>query len=136
MNRVTITGIEDVNRVLREIAPNEAKNLMRATTAELAKGIAADAKEFAATDDGDLRKGIGHKRARGDRNTVKAEVIANKGGRSFYWRFLEYGQGPDRVEHAFFLKALQKAQGEIGQRYLQAFTDKLIKRLARKNRTS
>lgn len=134
MNQVRITGIADVNRVLREIAPREAKNLMRATTADLAKGIAADAKTNAPTDQGDVRKGIGHKRARGTRDIVKAEVVANKGGAGFYWRFLEYGQGPDGVEHAFFLKALQKAKGEIAQRYLEAFTSKLVARLARKNK--
>ena len=128
---VKITGIADVSRILAEIAPKEAKNLMRATTADLAKGIAADAKTFAPTDVGDLRKSIGHKRARGDRETVKAEVIANKGGGAFYWRFLEYGDGPDGVEHAFFLKALRKAETELPQRYLEAFTDKLVKRLAR-----
>ena len=27
---------------------------------------------------------------------------------AFYWRFLEYGDGPDGVEHAFFLRAKEK----------------------------
>jgi len=37
---IRIQGIEDVSRVLQEIAPREAINLLRATTADLAKGIA------------------------------------------------------------------------------------------------
>lgn len=129
---IRIRGIEDVNRVLKEIAPREAINLMRATTADLAKGIAQDAKENAPVDEGNVAGGIKHKRARGDKNTVRAEVVANANGTSFYWRFREYGQGPDGREDAFFLRALQKAKVEIGQRYLTVFTDKLVKRLARK----
>lgn len=128
---IRIRGIEDVNRVLQEIAPKEAKNLLRATTADLAKGIAKDAKANAPRDKGDVAAGIKHKRARGDRNTVKAEVVANANGTSFHWRFREYGQGPDGREDAFFLRALMKANTEISQRYLTAFTDKLLKRLAR-----
>ena len=134
MSSIRITGIADVNRVLQEIAPREAINLMRATTADLAKGIANDAKAKAPKDKGDRVGGIKHKRARGDKNTVKAEVLANTNGTSFYWRFLEYGQGPDGVEHAYFLGALMQAQSEIEQRYLQSFTDKLTSRLARKSK--
>lgn len=134
MTNVRITGIADVNRVLQEIAPREAINLMRATTADLAKGIAKDARDAAPSDEGDLKSGIKHKRARGDKTTVKAEVVANANGKSFYWRFREYGQGPDGREDAMFLKLLMKAQGEIEQRYLKVFTDKLISRLARKSK--
>lgn len=131
---VRITGIADVNRVLREIAPNEARNLLRATTAELAKGVAADARKNVPVDSGDLLRGIGHKRGRGARDRVVAHVIANSDGRSYYWRFREYGQGPDRREDAMFTKALMSAQSELAHRYLSVFTDKLIRRLARKRR--
>jgi hypothetical protein len=135
LTNIRITGIADVNRVLREIAPREAVNLMRATTADMAKGIAADAKANAPSDGkGRIAKGIKHKRARGDKNTVKAEVVANADGKSMFWRFLEYGQGPDGVEHAYFLGALMKGQAEINQRYLKSFTDKLTSRLARKSK--
>jgi hypothetical protein len=134
VSQVRIRGIEDVNRVLQEIAPREAINLMRATTAELAKGLAQDAKANAPIDQGNIKGGIRHRRARGTRTTVKAEVVANANRTSFYWRYREYGQGPDGQEDAFFLRALMRAQSEIGQRYLAAFTDKLLRRLARKNR--
>jgi hypothetical protein len=125
-----------VNRVLREIAPNEAKNLLRATTADLAKGIAADARELAPRDQGDVVEGIKHKRARGDRYTIKAEVVANANRKSLYWRFLEYGQGPDGVEHAYFLRALQKSRADLRTRYLSVFTDKLVRRLARLSKSA
>lgn len=131
---IKIRGIEDVNRVLREIAPNEAKNVMRATTLDLAKGIAQDAKQNAPRDEGNLAKGIKHKRARGTRTIVKASVLANADGKSFYWRFREYGQGPDGREDAFFLRALMKSKTEIAQRYLQSFTSKLLARIERKSK--
>lgn len=134
MTNIRITGIPDIKRVLNEIAPREAINLMRATTADMAKGIAADARDAAPSEHGDLKGGIKHKRARGDKNTVKAEVVANANGSSFYWRYLEYGQGPDGVEHAYFLGALMKGQAELNQRYLKSFTDKLTSRLARKSK--
>lgn len=131
---VRIRGIEDVNRVLQEIAPREAVNLLRATTADLAKGIAQDAKANAPVDKGDIKAGIKHKRAKGTRTQVKAEVLANTNGTSFHWRFREYGQGPGGREDAFFLRALMKSQAELAQRYLASFTDKLLRRLARKNK--
>ena len=131
MTNIRITGIADVNRVLQEIAPREAINLLRTTTLDLAKGISKDAKAKAPRDKGDVSAGIKHKRALGDKNTVKSEVLANTNDTSFYWRFLEYGQGPDGVEHAFFLGALMQAQAEMEQRYLKSFTTKLTGRLAR-----
>lgn len=129
---IRIRGIEDVNKVLQEIAPREAVNILRATTADLAKGIAKDAKDNAPVDQGNVSAGIKHKRAKGSKTTVRAEVVANANGTSFYWRFREYGQGPDGKEDAFFLRALQKANAEIAHRYLRVFTSKLINRLARK----
>ena len=132
MASVTITGIEDVKATLLEMAPNEARNIMRATVMELAKGLAADAKQNAPRDEGDVADGIGYKRARSKRDVLKAEVVANTNGTSFHWRFREYGQGPDGREDAFFLKALQAAEAEIGARYLKAYAEKLTKALARK----
>lgn len=129
---VKVTGIADVQRVLQDLAPREAVNLMRATTADIAKGLAEDARQNAPSDEGDLRGGIKHKRARGTRDKVNAEVVANANGTSFYWRFREYGQGPDGREDAFFLRALMNAQGDIHQRYLDSFTRKLVALMARK----
>jgi hypothetical protein len=134
--KVTITGIADVNRILREIAPREAKNLLRATTVEIAKELAIDAKTYTPNDPataewvGDSFK---WKRERGDRNTVAASTIVNRalGSRSFIWKFLEYGTGPDGVEHAMFLKAFQKMKPEIVPTYLRIFGAKLEARLKR-----
>lgn len=131
---VNIRGIADVNRVLQEIAPKEAKNLMRATVQGLAVDFAKDAQTRTPDDTGLLDKSIKAKRERGDRETVASTVRV--AGPAFYWRFLEYGQGPDNVEHAMFLQTLQALRPDLNRKYLEIFTAKLVARLARKRKVS
>ena len=129
---VTIRGIADVNRVLKTIAPNEAKNLMRATVAQIAKDFATEGADRAPKDQGVLAGAVKSKRERGTRNTIAATVRVAP--QAFYWRFLEYGQGPDGVEHAMFLQTLQALRPDLERRYLEIFVTKLLARLARKNK--
>lgn len=133
--KMRIRGIEDVNRTLRTIAPKEAKNLMRATVQGIATGVAKDAKAIAPKDSGDVRASIKAKRERGAWNTIRSTVRAGGGG-AFYWRFLEYGDGPDNVEHAFFFRALEKFKSEKDQVYLRVFVQKMEARLARLNKAA
>lgn len=128
--KMEITGIADVNRVLGEIAPKHAKNLMRTTVHDLTKQLAKSAKNYAPVADGDLRRGIKPKRERGDRNTVASTVRAAP----FYWRFLEYGDGPDGVEHAFMLRSLQEMRPDVDRLYLETFVKKLSALLARERK--
>jgi hypothetical protein len=134
--KVKITGIADVNRILAEIAPNEAKNLLRGVTLEMARDLAKDAKTHT-PDDPATEEWVGTsfawKRERGDRNTVAASTIVKRapGSRSFIWRFLEYGTGPEGVEYAMFLKSFQAMKPEIVPTYLRIFGEKLEKRLKR-----
>ncbi len=134
--KVTIKGIEDVNAILAQIAPREAKNLLRNTTLEIAKELAKDAKQYT-PDDPATSAWVGDsfaaKRERGNRDTVAASTIVKKakGSRSFIWRFLEYGTGPEGVEHAMFLKAFQAMKPEITSTYLRIFGAKLEARLKR-----
>lgn len=125
---VKVTGIKDVKAILLDLGPKESTNLMRTVVADIAKQLAADGKANAPSDEGELKAGIGFKRDRGRRHFLAASVRALP----FYWRFLEYGQGPDGVEHAMFLKALQKLRPEVDTVYLETFVRKLESRLARK----
>lgn len=129
MNNVTITGLSDVNKILRTIAPNEAKNLMRATVQEIASNIAKDVRPRIPKDKGELAQSVFAKRERGDRETVQSTVNVDK--KAFYWRFLEYGDGPDGIEHAFFLKTLEAAGADLDQKYMAIFVRKLEARLQR-----
>lgn len=132
MNQVTITGIEDVNRLLAQIAPTEAKNLIRATVHGLATNIAKAAVQRMPADSGDMQKATKAKRERAKRDTLASSIrVANI---AFYWRYLEYGQGPDRVEHAFFLQTLEALRPDLDRAYLEVFVSKLIARLKRLNK--
>ena len=129
---ISITGIADVNRILEAIAPREAKNLMRATVQDIASQLAADARKNSPDKTGTLDANTKAKRERGSRDRVESSVIV--GGKAFYWRFLEYGDGPDKVEHAMFLKALQAMRPNMDRVYMEAFGRKLEARLARERK--
>ena len=128
---VTITGISQINDILATIAPREGINLMRATVQDMAQQLAKTARSNMAdvTDSGAMKAGTKAARRRGTKTTVQSDVGV-KG--AFYWRYQEYGQGPDGVEHAMFLNALQDIRGEIDRVYMQSFGKKLGARLARK----
>lgn len=125
----TISGISDVNEVLATIAPREAINLMRVTVHDIAGQAVKIAQGYSPDDTGVLDKSMRHKRARSKKGTVQSDVIV--AGEAYYWRFLEYGQGPDRVEHAMFLKTLQAMRPDLDRIYLDTFVRKLEARLAR-----
>ena len=134
----TVTGIADINRILGQIAPREAANLMRATVYDITKTAAAKMVDFTpddpATGAGDLKSSIKPKRERGSRGRIEASVVVTNMRRNFFWRFLEYGDGPDHVEHAMALKALMAMRPDIDRIYADAFVKKLIARLRRERR--
>jgi HK97 gp10 family phage protein len=124
----SITGIADVNRMLQEIAPREARNILKATVHDIASQLAKSGKANSSKAEGKLRKGIKAKRERGSKTGVESTVrVAG----AFYWRYLEYGQGPDGVEHAMFLKALEAMRPDLDRVYLEAFVKKLEARMVR-----
>lgn len=129
---VTITGLADLNAVLKAVAPREAKNLLRATVLDIAKQLAVGARGSMPADTGDMIAATKAKRDRGTRDSIEASVVVGKD--AFYWRFLEYGQGPDGLEYAFFLKALQAMRPDMERVYLEAFGRKLAARLARERK--
>lgn len=131
--KVSITGIADINRVLREIAPREARNIMRATVHDIAGQLVRKAREYSPDDTGLLDRSTKAKReAQKKRDVVSSSVIVEKV--AYYWRFLEYGRGPDHVEHAMFLKALRSVEPDIDRIYAEAFVRKLLARLDRVSR--
>ncbi len=129
MNGVRITGLNEVREVLREIGPREGKNLMNVTVFDIAKQAAVKGREYSPDDTGTLDASTNAKRERGDRYTVRSTVRVAK--EAFYWIFLERGDGPDGVEHAMFLKALQSMR-QILPIFLETFTRKLEAAMARK----
>lgn len=102
---VTINGIEDVARVLREALPKDARNISRSLVRAAAGEIAKKARDLAPKGKtGKLKKGIkALNRNPHGKDEFQSDVVVQG---AYYWRFLEYGQGPDGIEHAFILRAL------------------------------
>lgn len=123
-----------MNNLLTKIAPREAYNIMRATIHGVAGGIAKDARTDAPEDEGDLRAAIKHKRERPIRGYLLSTVRVNPV--AFYWRFLEYGQGPDGEEHAMFMRAVEAFRQNMNGIFLTQFGKKweaALKRAAKRN---
>jgi hypothetical protein len=135
---VVIRGIADVNAMLGGLAPNEARNLMRATVYDIAKTAAQTATRYTPDDPGtgkgDLKSSIKPRREKSARDQANAAVIVSNIKRNYFWRFLEYGQGPDNVEHAMFAKAIEQLRPEMPRIYVEAFAKKLIARLKRERK--
>lgn len=127
---VEIRGIDDVRRILRDVMPREAKILTRQTTKDVATEIAEAAQENMSShvDSGKLRKGT---RAVQDRDKDGQGMASVRVRGAFYWRFLEYGDGPDGIEHAFFLKAREKVMSNIDTIATQKFVKRLIARIGK-----
>jgi len=125
---VEIKGLSDVRRVLAEVMPREAKILTRKTTKDVAKAIVDAAKPLIPVDQGDLRRGTKANQER-DKGGVGMAAVRVKG--AFYWRFLEYGDGPDGIEHAFFMRAREKVMRNIETVATRAFVKQLAARIGK-----
>ncbi len=130
----TIRGIDDVDNLLSKIAPRQAKNIMRATVHGVAGEIRNDAKKSMPTDVGVMKRATKSKRRRGKPGWIRSDVVVAKD--AFYWRFLEYGQGPDGVEHAMFMRAVEKFRQDMHRTFIEQFGKKweaALKRAAKRN---
>jgi len=125
---VEIRGIDDVRRVLRDVMPKEAKLLSRQTVKDVAEAIADEARTIMPVDEGKMRAGT-RSRAERDKDGEARASVRVKG--AFYWRFLEYGDGPDGIEHAFFLRSKEKVMSKIDTIATQKFVKRLAARIAK-----
>lgn len=125
-----VLGVDDINQILSVIAPKEGINLMRTTVHGMAGRLAKSAKGNMSDliNTGAMRAGTKAKRKRGTKTTVESDVVVEG---AFYWRYNEYGQGPDGIEHAMFLKALEEMRPDVSRVYGEEFGKKLSARLAR-----
>lgn len=129
---IRLEGIEDAERLLKEIAPRHAKNIMRATVMDMAKQIADDAREVMPINQGDMRKLTKHKRERGKPEILHSSVGVGK--KAFYWRFLEYGDGPDGIAYDFFLRPSERMRATMTATFLRSFGAKFEKAAERAGR--
>ena len=128
--KIEIEGADEVIRRLQSVGPREAKNLIRATVHGIAGELRDEAKTKTPVDDGDLLKSIKIKRERGKRGFVASSVVVHR--EAWYWRFMEYGQGPSGVEYAMFKKAYEKIRPQLGRILNEQFTKKFAALMKKK----
>lgn len=141
-----VRGLDDVGRMLEEIGPRIANNLIRSTV-HAAAGEYRDEIKKGAPDDpstgaGDLKKSIKAKRERSRkkhkaRSTIRSSAQGTrKGGKAgmFYWKAHEYGT-TKIPENPFVRTATEKVNTTIEQKFLEHFAKKYeaaLKRQANK----
>lgn len=129
-----VTGVKEVQKILDDIAPKHARNLMRATIQGIASTIAKEAKSNAPKDSGTLRKAIKAKRKKSPPDSPVSEVIVTQGKNAkndaFYWRFIEFGT-VNMSERPFIRPASDKARANLDQIITSQFGKKLEAALRR-----
>ena len=123
-----LTGVADVRRVLNQIGPRQARNIMRSTVHGMAAEVRKEARSEAPKDDGDLRKAIATKRRSIRDGRVRSDVIVKPG--AFYWRFVEYGTSK-LPENPFFMRSIRSFEGRAMKSFLDQFVRRFEQSLAR-----
>lgn len=129
--KTELRGLDDVDRLLSQIAPRKAFNIMRATVHDMAAQVSKEAKEYMPRDTGDMVEFTKHRRENPKDTGRRLGSTVRVGREAFYWRYLEYGQGPDGVEHGFFAAAVQSLKVQMNQRFLASFVKKFEAALRR-----
>jgi len=133
--RLEITGIEEVNKILKEIAPKHAANIARSTVHAIASDIAKEAKSSAVTGDTkNLKKSIKAKRRKSPSYRPRSDVVVTHGSSAkndaWYWHFVEFGTKKQPAQ-PFFLPVYNKYKASINTIYKKKFFVQLAKKLAR-----
>ena len=126
---VEMTGVQDVYDILGQIAPREAKNIMRATVGGMAGEVRDGSRAEAPALEGRLRKAIRVKRRKMERGFVRADVIVDQ--KAFYWRFIHDGT-VKQFENPFATRALEKFKAKRMSVFLNQFVKKFQAALARR----
>ncbi|MGB0568415.1 MAG: HK97-gp10 family putative phage morphogenesis protein [Alteromonas macleodii] len=140
-----ITGIEETQKILEDLAPRYANNLNKAVNLNMAASAGKNARKFAPSGTGTLKKAIKWRRKRSPPEAPQSIVYVNHGKDAkddgFYWRFMEYGtaarvnkKGANRGSvrgRYFFRRALAKLNSEWESVYTANFGKKLQQLLVR-----
>lgn len=123
---VQVAGIDSVRRALLQMGAAGKKH-SRKMVRGVADAIVQEAKSLVPVDSGTLRQSIV---ARSERDQGGIEFAAVKvKADAYYWRFLEYGSGPDGVEHAFFMRARAKVFADIDRVVVASFLREMVREM-------
>lgn len=111
-----IVGAEELKEVLSQVAPKEAANVLRRTTADVARDLRDEIRAAAPVDTGTLKKAIVSKRDRGTPGSVEASVTITKGksqkNDAWYWHMIEFGT-VFRAARPFIVPATERFRGRL-----------------------
>jgi HK97 gp10 family phage protein len=130
-SEIEVFGLQEIQKVLSQLAPKHAANISKAFIHGLASETAKEARKNAPKDTGRLRRAIKAKRRRGRPGEPVSDVIVETGKSSkndgFYWRFIEYGTaGNDpQPERPFLRPAKDMIQSNLPRIAEEQFTKKL-----------
>lgn len=141
-----ITGVKDVQKILNEVAPKHARNLMRTTIHGVATEITNDAKKRVAPISKTVSKALKSKRKKSPPDRPVSEVIVQTGRNAkhdgFFWHWIEYGTKERTVkstgvnvgampETPFIRPAADAARANFQTIFTEQFGKKLEQKLAR-----
>lgn len=132
MIELRITGDRAIADLLSQVATRHAANIASAMVHGVAGEVRDGAKDGAPVDEADLKKAIKTKKRRRKFSVFRSDVIVLR--RAFYWRFIEYGEGP-APGNAFFLRAVESLRPRMPDIVKEQFIKKLkaaIKRAQRR----
>ena len=127
-----VSGIEDIDKLLSQIAPRQALNIARSTAHGIAGEMAKDARKIAPDDPdtkkNDFKRSIKTKRERVRGNGVLSTVRVLP--RAFHWIFLEYGT-KNMPERPTFTRVVEQFRVKFDQVLREQFVKKFTATLAR-----
>lgn len=123
---VEVRGLDDVLAALADVASAKERALTRDFCMDVATAIADEAKRIMPRDTGQMARLTGVEAS----NKKGGSASVRVGRDAFYWRFLEYGDGPDGIEHAFFMRAREKTFANIDAVAADRFKARLAKLVA------
>ena len=118
---IEINGLHEARKWLEVTAPELSKKLAGDLTLDVATQIADVGRENMPERTGAMKRATKAKRERMINRIAAASVRCGR----FYWRFLENGDGPDGIEHAFFLKARERVFAALPEAQFARFTKRL-----------
>jgi HK97 gp10 family phage protein len=129
MIKMEIHGLEDVQKILEDIAPKRATNLITATIRGVASEIRKEMKGNAPKDTSNLIKSIKVKKSRSDKFKPVFKVVFDSGKDAkhdgFYWRFVEHGQGFGQNATNFVRRSRLKIESNLEFYIKSQFSKKL-----------
>lgn len=134
LSGIEITGIDDVIKILEQVTPRHANNLMRNTV----RGIAAEARKEirSRAPKGNRGRLSGAKEVkirmrRAIRGAQIAEVVFSN--RAFFWRFVEHGTGGNNPQPAqpFVIPSRNLVVARMNRLIIESFSKTLEKTIKR-----